>query len=170
MTDTPVYNPQEPAHLQENDWSCSQDAAEWALWAYGRHPSDDWMEQSMIDVGVINPSVGLCDASGSGLANWLTTEYGEFGYVATHQNPVSFSDLAEEASTLQHPIMAGGRAWCHWTGIRGYDPANDLLLLANPAPGYRGIYQTLSRDQFDQLGPFSMVRLTHPEAEGDCTP
>lgn len=162
----PVYNCAEPAHPQENDWDCSVESTEWALYAWGRAPSDDWLENSMIAAGVVSPAVGLCDASGDGLAWWCNEEYGEFGYEAENVNPVSFDDLAAEAATLSHPIMAGGRSWGHWTGVRGYDAESDLLLLANPANGWMGVYQTLSRGQFASLGGFSMVRLTHPEAEG----
>jgi GH25 family lysozyme M1 (1,4-beta-N-acetylmuramidase) len=162
----PHYDPNEPAHPQENDWDCSCESTEWALFAYGRTPDDDWIEQSMIAAGVANPAVGLTDASGAGLANWLNVEYGEFGYVSSNEPSVSFDDVAAEAATLKHPLLMGGRAWCHWTGVRGYSAADDLLLLANPANGYQGVYQTMNRSQFASLGSFSMVRLTHPEAEG----
>jgi hypothetical protein len=170
MTDVPSYNPNEPAHPQENDWDCSVESTEWALYAWGRTPGDDWLEQSMIAAGVVDPSVGLCDASGSGLARWVNTEYGEFGYVAESVNPVSFDELAAEAATLSHPIMAGGRGWGHWTGVRGYDAARDVLLLANPANGWMGVYQEMSPADFARLGSFSMVRLTHPVAEGLVPP
>jgi hypothetical protein len=164
----PVYNPDEPAHPQENDWSCSQDSAEWALWAYGRTPDDDWMEASMQAAGVIDPAVGLCDASGAGLARWLNAEYGtpEYGYLASNDDPVSFDDVAYEAAEGKHPLMIGGRAWGHWSGCSGYDAGRDVLILKNPAEGYQGVWDTMSRGQFAALGSFSMVRLTHPAAEG----
>jgi len=107
----PTYDPNEPARLQENDWDCSVESTEWALYAWGRTPDDDWLEQSMMAAGVVSPAVGLCDASGAGLARWVNTEYGEFGYWAENLNPVSFDQLASEAATLSHPIMAGGRAF-----------------------------------------------------------
>lgn len=166
----PVYDPNEPYHPQENDWDCSVESTEWALYSWGRSPADDWIEQSMIDAGVVDPAVGLCDASGAGLAAWVNQEYGEYGHVASNQNPVSFDDLAAEAATLSHPIMAGGRSWYHWTGVRGYDARRGVLLLANPAPGWMGIYQELSRADFERLGSWSMVRLTHPAAEGADPP
>lgn len=161
----PVYDWTTPARLQETDWDCSVESTEWALFAWGRTPDDNWIENSMIAAGVVDPAVGLCDASGAGLANWVNTEYGEDGYYAENVNPVSFDEVAAEAATLSHPIMAGGRAFYHWVGVRGFDAAGDVLLLANPAPGYMGVYQTLNRQQWDALGSFSMVRLTHPAAE-----
>lgn len=165
MSELPVYDPTEPARLQENDWDCSVESTEWALYAWGRSPDDNWIENSMIAAGVVDPAIGLCDASGAGLAAWCNAEYGEYGYYAESVNPVDFNTLAVEASTLTHPIMAGGRAFYHWVGVRGYDPARDVLLLANPAPGWKNVYQTMTRAQFAALGSFSMVRLTHPEAE-----
>jgi hypothetical protein len=166
----PVYNCDEPSHPQENDWDCSVESTEWALYAWGRQPSDDWLEQSMIAAGVVDPSVGLTDASGALLAEWVIAEYGEYGYDAENVDPVSFDDLAAEAALERHPIMAGGRTWCHWTGVAGYDADQDLLLLRNPANGWMGVYQTMSRGQFASLGSFSMVRLMHPGAEGMVPP
>lgn len=162
----PVYDCNEPARLQENDWDCSVESTEWALYAWGRAPSDDWLEQSMQAAGVVNPAVGLCDASGAGLADWVNTEYGEFGYAASNEPSVIFDDVAAEAALGQHPLAIGGRAWGHWSGVRGYSPSDDLILLANPAPGYKGVDQVLSRDDWARLGTWSMVRVTHPEAEG----
>jgi hypothetical protein len=162
----PVYNPDEPAHPQETDWDCSVESTEWALYSWGRTPSDDWIENSMIAAGVVDPAVGCLDASGAGLAGWCNAEYGMYGYVASNDPSPSFDDIAFEAGTYKHPIMLGGRGWYHWTGVRGYRAGTDTILLANPADGWMGVYQELSRGDWDRLGPWSMVRLTHPAAEG----
>lgn len=156
-----VYTPSEPPHAQEHDWDCSQESAEWALWSVGRRPSDDWMEQTMIAEGVVSPSQGLLDASGAGLAAFLTRHYGEYGYAAHHVNPVTFDQLAEQSG--RYPMIIGGRAWYHWSGLSAYDAGRDLLLLANPSAGWRGVGQTMSRLQFTSLGSFSAVHLTHPD-------
>lgn len=159
-----VYNPSEPPHPQEADWDCSQDSTEWGLWSVGRRPTNGWMESTMIAEGVISQSLGLLDASGAGLAAFLNRHYGEYGYQAFNVNPISFDALAAESG--RSPLMIGGRKWGsggHWSGLRAYDVASDLLLLANPAAGYVGINQTMNRDQFDRLGPFSAVHLTHPD-------
>jgi len=47
--------------------------------------------------------------------------------------------------------------------VRSFDGLR--LLLANPAPGYMGVTQSLTREQFAYLGPFSLVRLVCPAAE-----
>jgi lysozyme len=166
----PTYNPKEPPHIQETDADCAVESIEWCLYSWGRTPDDDWLEQSMQAAGVWSPAVGLHDATGAGLAVWLNDEYGEFGYIATNEPSVGFDDVAAEAGTRRHPLAIGGRAWYHWSAVAGYDAATDLLRLRNSAPGYKGVYQTLNRSQWASLGAWSMVRLTHPEAEAAAAP
>lgn len=164
----PSYDWQYPAILQEESFDCSETSVLWGLRAWGRETSDDWLESQMMAEGVMTEEYGLMDASGAQLAEFLNRHYAELGYWAESADPVSFDQLAEEAATYQHPLASGGRAWAHWTAVRGFDQANDVLLLANPAPGYpggSGPQQTMTRAQFAQLGPFSLVRLTHPAAE-----
>jgi lysozyme len=165
MATLPVYDWQEPSIAQNHAWDCSEESVRWCLYAYGRTPDDAWMESSMIAAGVVNPAVGCTDASGAGLASWVNAEYGEYGYLASNSTGCSFDTLAEEAATQQHPMAIGGGAWYHWSGLRGYDPLMDRLLLANPASGWQGVYQTMDRTQFAEQGPFNAVRVTHPEAE-----
>jgi hypothetical protein len=169
-TDLPTYDPTVPAQAQDADYDCSQESAQWMLRAYGRNPDDAWMTQSLIENGVMTPQYGLMDASGAGMVGWLNQEYGgpDYGYLASNEPSVSFDDVALEAATGQHPLMIGGRAWYHWVGCRGFD--GDVLLIANSAEGYMGVTDWLSRGQFEALGPFSMVRLTHPAAEGLVPP
>ena len=165
-----VYSPSEPPHPQESDWDCSQDSAEWALWSCGRRPSNAWMEQTMIEEGVISPSLGLLDASGSGLSAFLVRHYGEDGFTSTSVSPIGFDALAAEAGRC--PMLAGGRRWGaggHWTGVRGFDVERGVLLLANPAAGYTGINQEMTRSQFDARGSWSAVTLDHPDLKDPIT-
>lgn len=122
----------------------------------------------MLAEGVVTTQYGLMDASGAGLADFLNRHYGEYGYVASNVGSVTFDELAAEAQSGMHPICIGGRAWYHWSGLRGFTGVE--LALANPAPGWQGINQRMSRAQFNALGPFSMVRLTHPGAEAVTPP
>ncbi len=46
----------------------------------------------------------------------------------------------------------------HFMGIRGVDGSN--LWLANSANGYMGIWETMTRSQFNNLGPVELVYLT----------
>src|SRR5258707_1230076 len=57
------------------------------------------------------------------------------------------------------PVAMGGAAFYHWVGVRGRD--GDQLQLANPAPGWMDIYQTMTRAEFDELGPFAAVWAEH---------
>jgi hypothetical protein len=165
-TSLPVYDRSEPARLQETDWDCAVESIEWTLYAWGRAPDDNWIEDSMIAAGVVSPELGCLDASGAGLADWVNDEYAEFGYYAENEPSVSFDGVAAEALTGTHPLAIGGRGWYHWSGVRGYDADADVLLLANPAPGWHGVDQAMSRSDWSRLGPWSLVRVTHPAAEG----
>jgi hypothetical protein len=162
----PTYDPSTPAQPQDADYDCSQESAQWCLRSWGRNPDDAWMTQSLIDQGVMTPQYGLMDASGAGMADWLNREYGEFGYVASNEPSVTFDQVANEAAEVAHPLMIGGRAFYHWVGCSGWSSSGDVLLLANSALGYKGVWDTLSRAQWAQLGPWSLVRLQHPAAEG----
>jgi hypothetical protein len=121
---------------------------------------------------VVSEADGLLDATGDHLSAWIASEYGEFGYSANAESPVSFDALAAEfaAPANPYPGLIGGRAWGHWSGLRSYDPSSDCLLLANPADGWQGIHQSMTRDQFAALGPFSLVRVLHPDLLGAPAP
>lgn len=115
----------------------------------------------MIAEGVVSPSQGLLQASGAGLASFLQRHYQEFGFSAYNTDPVSFDFLAETCGV--YPMMMGGRVWGHWSGLSAYDKERDLLLIANPSAGWKGVGQTMDRGQFQRLGSFSAVHLTHPD-------
>jgi hypothetical protein len=51
-------------------------------------------------------------------------------------------------------MMSGG-AWYHWVAIRGRSGSD--IWIANSAPGYMGVSEILSRNDFQRLGPFSVV-------------
>lgn len=162
-TTAPVYNPDTPTIIQSDEWSCAPTAATWGMTAFGRHPSAEWMKSTMVAEGYESAAQGLLDGSGAGLAAFLTEQYGEYGYSAANSARVSFDDVKSVAGTS--PVLLGGHGWGgsgHWTGVRRYDPTTDTLVLANPG-GTGPIYgqQSLSRQQFEQIGPVSMVAVTH---------
>lgn len=169
-----TYNKQEPNRLQEHSFDCSQESLEWALWALGRKPTDGWMEATMIQEGVMSAEQGLLNASGEGLAAFVGRHWGEFGYYANHEPAVSFEMVAAEGTGTgvnghAYPLLIGGRNWGgpglgHWAAVRDYDAARGVLLLANPAgsgPQFGG--QEMTQGQFQARGPFSMVRVLHPD-------
>jgi hypothetical protein len=159
----PTYDPHYPAFAQNDDWSCAPTSARWALWAYGEDSTESWVEGTMLAEGIVTTQYGLMDHTGGQLAEFLQRHYQEYGYASSNSSYVSFDEVAQEAVAGRHPLMMGGQAWCHWSGVRGFDGTR--LVLANPAPGWMQIGQHMSRDEFSRLGKFSLVRLTHPAAE-----
>lgn len=98
----------------------------------------------------INPAYGLMDASGSALRAVLEN-YG----IPTSQAWLDFDTvyaLAQETTGM----MSGG-AWYHWVSLRGV--SGDALWISNSAPGYKGVWDILTRADFERLGPFSVVLL-----------
>lgn len=151
----PGYNPDEPAIAQDDDWSCAITSARWGMFAYGRSPTEQWIESTALAEGVESTDLGLMDATGAGLAAFITEQYGEFGYSAYNVAVVTFNDVVQVAGLS--PVLIGGRDWAHWTGVRRFNQSTGLLELANPADHYMNIGQTLDRQQFADLGAFSMV-------------
>jgi hypothetical protein len=98
----------------------------------------------------LTPSVGLCNADGSALRAVLR-DYG----VATDQGWLDFDTTYSIAAMT--PGMMSGAAYYHWVGIRGVQ--GSTLWVANSAPGYKGIWDNIGRDDFARLGGFSVVWL-----------
>ncbi len=98
----------------------------------------------------ITPSLGLCDGSGARLQAVLEG-YGQ----ETSQSWIDFDttyDLAQGTTG-----MMSGAAFYHWVAIRGV--RGDKLWIANSAPGYQGIWDELSRADWNRLGGWSVVWL-----------
>ena len=113
----------------------------------------------------MSPSQGLLDASGAGLAAFVGRHWGEFGFYANNEPVVTFDGAALEGAHA-YPILCGGRTFGpggHWVGIRGYDAGRGVLLLANPADGFTGISQEMNSVQWNARGPWSKVRVLHPD-------
>jgi hypothetical protein len=144
-----------PVELQDVAWDCAAASLTWALNAYG-HSTTESAVVGGLGPQRISPEWGLLDASGAGLVEYLA----ELGIPAMNNPDASWADLWGAAG--YQPMVIGGREWCHWSGLRmgsnafGRGPT-DLLLLANPAPGYRGVYQYMDTFDFEALGPFSAV-------------
>jgi len=144
-----------PADVQDYPWDCSAASTAWALRTIGL----DYSEQDVIEgLGPtrISPTYGLLDASGAGLVSWL----GEIGINAQNNPAASWGDVVAAAG--YQPMVIGGRAWCHWVGVRmgsdavGFSDTFPLVLM-NPAPEWMGVGQFLTLQNFEALGPFSAV-------------
>lgn len=166
-----TYNPDFPATIQDDDWSCAPSSLDWALRSLGRAPGHSYIENLLVRDGLVSQAQGLLTGTGGPLAAWIgktapaDTYYGADGFYGNNQDSVSFDQVAAEAGL--YPILIGGHNWGgpslgHWTGVRAL--RNGVLALANPA-GTSATYggQTMSRAQFAARGPFSMIRVLHPD-------
>ena len=110
-------------------------------------------ETTVYEIGYpnnINPTYGLMDGSGAQLQRVLA-DYG----VTTEQDWLGFDTVYQIAQGTTG--LMSGAAYYHWVALRGIDGPD--LWIANSAPGYRGIWDTLTRADFDRLGAFSVVWL-----------
>jgi len=111
--------------------------------------TDEWSAVDLIGQPEnINASYGLMDGSGSRLAELLREDRG-----AAYTTWLDFPTLS--ALVADNALLLGGAGWYHWVGVRDY--AADGLSIANSAPGWCGVYDTLNEAQFRALGPFAAV-------------
>lgn len=143
---------------QYYDWTCSACSLEWVKRATGLVVTDDIYgsrETTVYEIGYpnnINAQVGLMDASGWALREVLKDIYG----TDSEQGWLDFDTTYDLATA--GPGMMSGAQWYHWVGIRGVQGSN--LWVSNSAPGYKGIYDVVTREDFARLGGFSVVWLT----------
>lgn len=138
-------------------WTCSACSLDWVKRATGMVSGADiygGREQTVYEIGYpenINSQYGLMDGSGKQLERVLNETYAQ----DTKQGWIGFDQvyaLAQETTGLM-----SGANWYHWVALRGTQGSN--LWIANSAPGYKGIWDTLSREDFNRLGGFSVVWL-----------
>jgi hypothetical protein len=147
-----------PPELQDVPWDCAAASLTWALNTIGRGVTEADVVTGL-GPSRISASYGLLDASGAGLVAYL----GEIGVQAANNPSASWYDVVSAAGF--QPLIMGGRAWNHWTGVRISDQPLEpnlasYLALANPAPGWQNVDQVLSTWDFDTLGAFSAVWFT----------
>ena len=135
-------------------WTCSACATDWVLRASGLDPSST-RDQVVHDIGYtenINPTYGLMDGSGSQLQRVISEHGGD--------STQGWLDFDEVHAAVRHTTgMMSGANWYHWVALRG-TAGPDALWIANSAPGYKGVEDILTRQDFDRLGSFSVVLLT----------
>lgn len=144
-----------PTDLQDYPWDCAAASLAWCLRAIGRPET----EQDVINglgPSRISPSLGLLDASGAGLVEYL----GEIGIQAANNAAASWQEVVDAAG--YQPMCIGGRAWNHWVAVRMGGPAAGrpdagVLILMNPSPGWMGVGHDMDQSNFTRLGTFSAV-------------
>jgi hypothetical protein len=154
-----AFDPWASMPSQYYDWTCSACSTEWVERAIGFERSSDIYanRQAVVEaIGYtnnINPTYGLMDGSGAQLQRVLKVQTGRDSGQA---RGLDFDAVYAIASST--PGLMSGQAWYHWVALRGVQGAN--LWIANSAPGYKGIYDTLTRQDYARLGGFSVVWLT----------
>lgn len=144
------FDPSEPMPVQQENWTCAACSLAWLNRALAIDIATD--EYSAVDyIGNpehINSTYGLMDASGARLVSCLR----EQGAPAFSFWP-DFDWAYSLASTM--PLLIGGVGWYHWVGVRYRE--SGVLVLANSAPGWMAVNQTLDESDWGALGPFAAV-------------
>lgn len=134
-------------------WTCSACSLDWVLRSTGLNSQSN-RYQVVFEIGYpehINPMYGLMDSSGAQLQRVIESYGG--------QSEQAWLDFDTVYQLAQHTTgMMSGAAWYHWVALRGV--TGSAIHIANSAPGYKGIYDVLTRQDFDRLGGFSVVWLT----------
>ena len=148
------YDPNTYMPKQSANWTCSACSLAWLERATGVNATaSEW--SAVDEIGQpenINATYGLMDGSGARLRQVLQDNYGVPSAHAWLDYDTAWATYA------QVPGMMSGGAWYHWTGVRGTSDGN--LWVANSAPGYKGVWDIVTRDDFYRLGPFSCVWIT----------
>lgn len=146
-----------PMPPQVYDWTCSVCSYTWVLNATAVAPnlSREAAGEIIGYPSCVNETYGLMSAQ------CLIDAYATFG-LAARQAWVTFDQAY--AIAQQTTGQLNGIGWYHFVAIRGVD-ASELgtLWIANSAPGYRGVGDVLTREQFNALGPFQAIYLEQPQ-------
>jgi hypothetical protein len=134
-------------------WTCSACALAWVERATQVNPwGSEW--GAVDEIGHpqhINATYGLMDGSGTQLQRVLR-QYG----VDSRHGWLGYDQAYETYRGA--PGMLSGAAWYHWVGVRGVT-RDGRLWIANSAPGYKGVGDTLDRQQWAALGGMSCIWL-----------
>jgi hypothetical protein len=137
---------------QQYSWSCSICSFTWVINATDTDSSLSREEASTI-IGYpycVNESYGLMSAQ------CMIDAFSHYG-LTSKQAWVTYDEAYAIMRDTTGIINALGMY--HVMGMRGVDYDIDALWVANSAPGYRGVYETLTREQFNSLGPVQVIYL-----------
>jgi hypothetical protein len=138
---------------QQLSWTCSVASFTWVINATKTDPSLT-RDQALEIIGYpecVNETYGCMSAQ------CLIDAYKHFGLEAK-QAWVTYDQAYSICANTTGQINPIGMY--HFMAIRGtdgYEPGT--LWVANSAPGYKGVYDTLDRAQFNSLGPVQVIYL-----------
>jgi hypothetical protein len=148
----PTYNAGVPTLIQPNDWACSVCSLTMALQSVGIQTDWSTLRGQLGDA--VTTQWGLMDSRGSALVQVIEQHGLTAGVIPNNQEGgATWEDVLARAGHT--PVVMGGRGWNHWTFVRGVENGN--LLLGNPAPRWMGVGQTMDRQEFNNLGAWTMV-------------
>lgn len=134
---------------QQYNWTCSICSYTWVINATGTDPglTRDEAAQIIGYPNCVNETYGLMSAD---------CMINAFKYYALNakQAWVTYDQayaIMEQTTGVINPL-----GMYHFMAMRGV--SNDLWV-ANSAPGYHGVYDSLSRSQFNALGPVQVIYL-----------
>src|SRR6266576_4575371 len=138
---------------QAYSWTCSVCSTTWVLQATGTAYQESDIYDARYAVGermgypsCVNSTYGCMSDQ------CIIDTLASYGLVA-RQAYVTFDQAFAIARTNTGTINPQGQY--HFMGIRGTSGAD--ISVANSAEGYMGVFSTLSRDQFNVLGPVSII-------------
>jgi hypothetical protein len=135
---------------QRYSWTCSICSFTWVIQATQYDPELTRQQAAKI-IGYpncVNETYGLMSAQ------CMVDAFSHFG-LKSKQVWVSFDEayaICREHTGVINPI-----GMYHFMAIRGI--VDSQIWVANSAPGYRGVYDTLTRNQFNNLGPVQLIYL-----------
>jgi len=138
---------------QTYNWTCSVASFTWVINATGTAELDRATAGQIIGYPrCVNETYGCMSAQ------CLIDAYAHFG-LESYQAWVTFD---QAYAIAQHTTgQLNGMGWYHFVALRGV--TGGQLWIANSAPGYRDVGDTLSRAQFEALGPFQAIYLEQPQ-------
>ena len=138
---------------QAYGWTCSVCSATWVLQASATAYQDANIYDARYEVGVAMgyPSC-VNETYGSMSPQCVVDTFDAYGLVAK-QAWVNFDQAYAIARVYTGTINP--TTMYHYMAIRGVSGEN--IWVANSAESYKGVYDTLSRSQFNALGPVSLI-------------
>jgi hypothetical protein len=141
--------------LQAYEWTCSVCATTWVLQSTG-------IIDPTIDQYTARYQVGhqtgyphcVNEVYGSMEPQCIINEFTRYG-LESQQLYCTYDQAWAICSATTGVINPIGMY--HYMAIRGTNP--DSIWVANSAPGYCGVYDTLNRSQFNNLGPVNLIYL-----------
>lgn len=140
---------------QAYEWTCSICSTTWVLSSTGVLDSsgDVYADRQRVGNEMGYPGC-VNEVYGCMSSQCVVDEFARYGLPA-RQAWVNFDQAYAIAAQTTGVINPTGQY--HYMAIRGV--TDGLLWLANSAPGYMGVGETMDRGQFNSLGPVQLVYL-----------